>query len=57
VEAAVEGDPVKLKQAMLLDPLTGAVCTPPEVWKLTDDMLKAESKWLSQYQKYIKTLK
>jgi alpha-galactosidase len=57
VEAAIAGDPVKLKQAMLLDPLTGAVCNPPEVWKLTDDMLKAESKWLPQYQKYIKGLK
>ncbi|AEF81400.1 alpha-glucosidase/alpha-galactosidase [Leadbettera azotonutricia] len=57
VEAALEGDPGKLKQAMLLDPLTGAVCNPPEVWKLADDMLKAESKWLPQYQKYIKGLK
>ena len=50
VEAAIEGDPVKLKQAMLLDPLTGAVCNPPEVWKMTDEMLKAQSKWLPQYQ-------
>ena len=57
VEAALEGDPVKLKQAMLLDPLTGAVCNPPEVWKLTDEMLKAESRWLPQYKKYIKKLK
>ncbi|MDR1637156.1 MAG: alpha-glucosidase/alpha-galactosidase, partial [Treponema sp.] len=53
VEAALEGDPVKLKQALLLDPLTGAVCDPPEVWKLADDMLKAESQWLPQYRKYI----
>ena len=57
VEAAIEGDPVKLKQAMLLDPLTGAVCNPPEIWKLTDEMLKAESRWLPQYQRYIKRLK
>jgi len=57
VEAAIEGDPVKLKQAMLLDPLTGAVCNPPEVWKMTDEMLKAQSRWLPQYQKYIKKLK
>jgi alpha-galactosidase len=57
VEAALEGDPDKLKRAMLLDPLTGAVCNPPEVWKLADDMLKAESKWLPQYQKYIKKIK
>jgi alpha-galactosidase len=57
VEAALEGDPAKLKQAMLLDPLTGAVCNPPEVWKLADDMLKAERKWLPQYEKYIDTIK
>jgi alpha-galactosidase len=53
VEAAIEADPLKLKQAMLLDPLTGAVCNPPEVCKLTDEMLKAESQWLPQYQGYI----
>jgi alpha-galactosidase len=57
VEAALEGDPVKLKQAMLLDPLTGAVCNPPEVWKLADDMLKAERQWLPQYKGYIDTIK
>jgi len=57
VEAAVEGDPVKLKQAMLLDPLTGAVCNPPEVWEMADEMLKAESRWLPQYQDYIAKLK
>ena len=56
VEAALEGDPVKLKQAMLLDPLTGAVCNPPEVWKMADEMLKAESRWLPQYRGYIKKL-
>jgi alpha-galactosidase len=57
VEAAVHGDPTLLKQAMLMDPLTGAVCNPPEVWALTDEMLKAESRWLPQYQGYIKGLK
>jgi len=56
VEAAIEGDPVKLKQAMLLDPLVGAVCNPPEVWKMADEMLKAESAWLPQYRKYIDKL-
>jgi len=49
VEAAVEGNPQKLKQAMLLDPLVGAVCNPPEVWKMADEMLKAQEKWLPQY--------
>jgi alpha-galactosidase len=50
VEAAVEGNPQKLKQAMLLDPLVGAVCNPPEVWAMADEMLKAEAKWLPQYK-------
>ena len=56
VEAAIEGDPLKLKQAMLLDPLTGAVCNPPEVWAMADEMLKAEAQWLPQYKDYIKKL-
>jgi alpha-galactosidase len=57
VEAAIEADSQKLKQAMLLDPLVGAVCNPPEVWAMTDEMLKAESRWLPQYQGYIAGLK
>jgi alpha-galactosidase len=56
VEAALKGDPELLKQAMLLDPLTGAVCNPPEVWAMTDEMLKAEAEWLPQYQDYIRGL-
>ena len=49
VEAAVHGDPTLLKQAMLLDPLTGAVCDPPEVWQMADEMLVALAEWLPQY--------
>jgi alpha-galactosidase len=49
VEAAVSGDVTLLKQAMLHDPLTGAVCNPEEIWQLTDDMLTAQAKWLPQY--------
>ena len=49
VRAAVTGDVKLLKQAMLLDPLTGAVCTPPEVWRMADEMLLAQAKWLPQY--------
>ncbi len=48
-EAAVNGDIMLLKQAMLHDPLTAAVCNPEEVWQLTDEMLVAQSKWLPQY--------
>ena len=57
VEAAVHGDVQLLKQAMLMDPLTGAVLNPPETWALTDEMLLAQEKWLPQYSEYIQTLK
>ena len=53
VEAAVHGDIDLLRQAMLLDPLTGAVCNPPEVWQLVDEMLVAQEQWLPQYKKAI----
>ena len=49
VEAAVHGDYGLLRQAMLLDPLVGAVCTPPEVWQMADEMIVALEKWLPQY--------
>ena len=49
MEAAVHGDVTLLKQAMLHDPLTGAVCDPEEVWQMTDEMLVAQAQWLPQY--------
>jgi len=50
MEAAVQGDVTLLKQAMLHDPLIGAVCTPEEVWQMTDEMLVAQAEWLPQFQ-------
>jgi alpha-galactosidase len=49
VEAAINADVTLLKQAMLHDPLVGAVCNPEEVWQLTDEMLCAQAEWLPQY--------
>jgi alpha-galactosidase len=49
MEAAVRGDAMLLKQAMLHDPLVGAVCDPEEVWQMTDEMLVAQAQWLPQY--------
>ena len=49
VEAAVTGDVELLKLAVLHDPLVGAVCTPDEVWRMVDEMLVAQAKWLPQY--------
>lgn len=54
VEAAVAGDVTLLKQAALMDPLTGAVCNPPEIWQMIDEMLVAQEQWLPQYQEGIK---
>ena len=53
VEAALTGDDTLLRQAMLMDPLVGAVCNPPEVWQLVDEMLVAQEQWLPQYGKAI----
>jgi len=53
VEAAVCGDVELLRQAMMMDPLTGAVCTPPEIDQMTDEMLIACEEWLPQYAETI----
>ncbi|MCL1796142.1 MAG: alpha-glucosidase/alpha-galactosidase [Clostridia bacterium] len=50
VMAALSGDATLLKQAVLLDPLTGSVCNPPEVWQMVDEMLIAQAEWLPQYK-------
>jgi len=54
VAAAVTGDDALLRQAMLMDPLVGAVCNPPEVWQMVDELLVAQAKWLPQYGPAIK---
>ena len=53
MEAAVHGDVTLLKQAMLHDPLVGAVCDPEEVWQMTDHMLVDQAEWLPQYASHI----
>ena len=45
----MHGDVRLLKQAALMDPLTGAVCNPPEIWQMIDEMLVAQEQWLPQY--------
>ena len=57
VEAAVSGDIKLLRQAMMMDPLTGAVCTPPEIDQMVDEMLVACEELLPQYTKAIEEAK
>ena len=49
VHAATTGDVDLLKLAVLHDPLTGAVCSPEDVWLMVDEMLVAQAEWLPQY--------
>ena len=39
-----------LVQAMMMDPLTGAVCTTAEIDQMVDEYLIEEAKWLPQYK-------
>jgi alpha-galactosidase len=57
VEAAVRGDDQLLRQAFMMDPLTGAVCNPNEIWQMVDEMLVAGEKWLPQYKDAITAAK
>ena len=43
------GDIDLLKQSVMMDPLTGAICDPEESWQMVDEMLVAQAKWLPQY--------
>ncbi|MEM6667554.1 MAG: alpha-glucosidase/alpha-galactosidase, partial [Pseudomonadota bacterium] len=49
VRAAMTGDVDLLKQAVLHDPLVGAICSPDEVWQMVDELLVAQAEWLPQY--------
>ncbi|TNC49871.1 alpha-glucosidase/alpha-galactosidase [Rubellimicrobium rubrum] len=49
VEAAMTGDLDLLKQAVLHDPLVGAILNPEEVWQMVDEMVVAQEQWLPQY--------
>jgi len=53
IRAGVNGDVSLLKQAMMMDPLVGAVCDPEEISQMTDEMLVAQAPWLPQYKRQI----
>lgn len=57
MEAAVAGNLKLLRQSMLMDPLTGAICTPPQIYQMVDEMLVELAPWLPQYKKDIQEAK
>jgi alpha-galactosidase len=48
-EACLEGDRQKALHALLLDPLTAAVCSPAEIKEMFERMLKAERRFLKGF--------
>jgi alpha-galactosidase len=46
VEAALTGSKEAVYHAVMLDPLTAAVCTLPQIHELVDKMLAAQGEWL-----------
>ncbi len=50
VQAAVTGDVTLLKQAVLHDPLTAAICDTESIWQMVDEMLVAQREWLPNYK-------
>ena len=49
VEAALMGDTDAVYHAVMLDPLTAAVCTLPQSQEMVAEMLDAQSQWLPQF--------
>lgn len=49
VEACLEGDRQKAFHAVLLDPLTSAVCSPGEIRRMFDELFEANRQWMPQF--------
>lgn len=50
VRAAYSGDPEHIVHALALDPLTAAVCTLSEIREMAAEMLRAQRRWLPQFE-------
>jgi alpha-galactosidase len=49
VEAALTGRREAVHHAVMLDPLTAAVCTLAQIRAMTDELLAAQARWLPQF--------
>jgi len=50
VESALTGDVEAVHYAVMMDPLTAAVCTLPQIRAMVREMLEAQAQWLPQFQ-------
>jgi alpha-galactosidase len=51
VEAALTGQREAVHHAVMLDPLTGAVCTLPQIRAMVNELLAAQAQWLPQFDR------
>jgi alpha-galactosidase len=49
VEAALTGNREHVYQAVMLDPLTGAILTLDQIRSMVDELFAAEAEWLPQF--------
>jgi alpha-galactosidase len=49
VHAALTGEAAAVHYAVMLDPLTAAVCTLPQIHAMVDELLAAQKQWLPQF--------
>ncbi|HVO72042.1 MAG TPA: alpha-glucosidase/alpha-galactosidase [Aggregatilineaceae bacterium] len=49
VEASLTGDRDAVYHALMMDPLTAAVCTLPQIHAMVDEMFEAQARWLPQF--------
>jgi alpha-galactosidase len=47
VEAALTGNREAIYHAVMLDPLSAAVCTLPQIRYLVDELLEAQKRWIT----------
>jgi alpha-galactosidase len=53
VHACITGNPEAVHHAVMLDPLTAAACTLPQIHAMVEEMLAAQAQWLPQFQKLL----
>ena len=49
VDASLRGDRDAVHHAVMMDPLTAAICTLPQIHDMVDEMLSAQAQWLPQF--------
>jgi alpha-galactosidase len=50
VDAALNGNTDAVHHAVMMDPLTAAVCTLPQIHAMVDEMLDAQAQWLPEFE-------